>query len=260
MDWLIVAAGSAAAGGLFGQLTKSIVESAAERRRILTPAQIEQRRASQILEQCCKVQAPGVMVVLGSSNALPCRLYQADEAVLRLWVAAELSKDAGLAVQAMTIVQFNVQGRARLFLAPIIALTQDEAAGAFIDVAWPSQLADGETRGAYRVSMTHQSPLHAVLLVELTDINAEVLDLSATGLGLRLPREHGLNMEVGDEVELRLELHGKSMQRSATVQRLQDDICGLALHPSPSDQASEDEVTYLDFVRHIIDLEGGGDA
>lgn len=263
MDWLIVAGVAALAGGIGGRAVRRANDAVLAKRYRPSAAQVEQTRSTHMLAGRCEVHAPGAIIDPGSGHAVAFRFLEVDEVRLRVALIGALPEDSGLAVHAVAAVQFNVEGRARMFIAPILHVAEaegEDGGETYIDIPTPTHVADGETRGAFRVKISPDVPVEAVVLHGATDFSASVTDLSTTGVGLMFPEGAAPEVELGEEVELLLAIDGLEVQRTAIVRRMVDGACGLSLNASEGEEAAADECAYADLIRKLIDHEAGEDA
>lgn len=259
MQWAIVILVSLLAGGILGRMSRLAAEAAARRRRVLSPSQIEQARVSEMIGDRCQAKAPAVVVDPASGHAVPCRFEAFDDTSLRMSVLAADSGAEGLQPNAMAAVQFNLEGRARMFIAPILEVGQDEEGRPLLEIATPAFVADGETRGAFRVTISEDFEVSATVLHGANDYSVRVVDLSTTGAGIVFG-DDAPQLAVGDELELRLSVEGQEAQRTAIVRRVDGLACGLSLHPGAGDTAEENELVFSEFIRGVIDQEAKSHA
>lgn len=184
------------------------------------PSKKPHEEVGRILSECCREALPcTVLTVGGVTYSARFAELQGSKVKLDLSVNSLMPpKEEGL-----VNVTFNLNGRARTFLAPVGSSTADHTL-----LGIPEQIAATEARAAFRIPCPQDCGLEA----ELTSANGSdwpvtVRDISSIGVGLRLASGDATVFDVGSEMRLKLRLDDTEAELPARLQRVQRAQLGL---------------------------------
>lgn len=241
--------------GAFAGFGMRLHQAKARERRRLSGAELAAQRSRQLLGDCCDADSPGIMVDLASGNTSPVRFTGIQTESVSFETTGSGGDQECWSKRALVAVQFNLDGRARVFVAPIAEATPGTGGSTYITTSLPRYIADSEARAAFRVNMEEDEVVEAVLLHEARDFPGRLSDVSTTGMGILCKPEDLDGIEVGDDVEVQLELAGKPIQRTGIVRRVQGRLLGLSFPVITGDKVPKEQEEYFDLIRALLDRE-----
>lgn len=212
-------------------------------------------RSRRVLHECCQQGLHAMIVNLGSGNTSPIRFRRLE----RDQVHCETTGDGGdqecWSKHALVAVQFNYDGRARMFVAPLTEATPGTDGATYLATALPRHIANNEARAAFRIDMAPDEQVAATLVHKERQLQVSVTDASTTGMGFACDAIDVDSIERGDLVEVKVSLAGKSIERTGVVRRAQGRSLGVAFPVVVGGDAPADQEAYFDLIRSLLERE-----
>ncbi|MDD9943644.1 MAG: PilZ domain-containing protein [Myxococcales bacterium] len=251
---IIIALIGVLSGAVAGHRTRQS-KSQPDTGRPLGEADLAAKRSKAMLASSVKQAGPAMLMDTATGNASPARFISIDDDTVSFETTGDGGDQECWSKDALVAVHFNLEARARIFVAPIADVTLGTSGSAYLQVALPRYIGEGETRAAFRVAIGEDADVEVTVLHGQRDFAARATDASTTGVGLVCDRDDLEGVKVGDEVEVMLRLESEMVQRTGTVRRVQGMQLGLSFPVSSDEDVPGEQQTYFDLIRTLIDRE-----
>lgn len=213
------------------------------------------KRSRQVLRECCDLGTHAMVVDLASGNTSPARFCSVARDAVHCETTGEGGDQECWSKHALVAVQFNFEGRARMFVAPLLEATPGTNGATYLAAAVPRHIAHNEARAAFRIDMAPDEQVEAALTHKGRTLQATVVDASTTGMGFKGDLATMRSLRRGDVVVVTVTLAGATIERSGVVRRVQGRQLGVAFPVVLGAQVPDDQAAYFDLIRSLLDRE-----
>lgn len=224
-------------------------------RRWANVDEIAAERSRRVLDECCRQGTHAMIVNLASGNTSPARFRRVERDQVHCETTGEGGDQECWSKHALVAVQFNYDGRARMFVAPLTEATPGTDGATYLATALPRHIADNEARAAFRIDMAPDEQVEAVLVHNEREIQVTVTDASTTGMGFACDATDIKSIGRGDILEVRVSLGGKSIARAGVARRIQGRSLGIAFPVVLGENVPAEQEAYFELIRSLLDRE-----
>lgn len=199
---------------------------------------LEAAWCAEMVRRAASSKRAAITFHMATGRAGPCRFTGVATGQVELSMPDAPFDADGVKPGDIVLVQFNADGRSRVFAAPV-----EQCVGDGLSLGMPERIADAQTPGAYRFPLTTDILPAAVLHGEEV-YDGHATELDARAVRVRFAADAIPPLTEGQETEVRLIHAGREVQRSARVVDVDAPMLALSLDTGEGDDPSPPERAY----------------